>query len=187
MKEPTMLYRVNPIASRAWCALALCSLTLVAAPQARAASADANASATVIRPIAITADNASPLSFGNIVAGGGGTVVIDAAASPTPVLTGVTRPGTQVGTISAAKFDVSGEGGFTYAITLPAAARTLTSGSDTMSVASFTSSVGATGTLSGSLGSAGTQSFYVGGTLTVVSAQAAGTYVGTVPVSVDYN
>ncbi len=46
---------------------------------------------------------------------------------------------------------------------------------------------GAPGTLDSTAGNAGTQSFYVGGTLHVGSNQAPGAYTGTFSVTVAYN
>jgi len=61
----------------------------------------------------------------------------------------------------------------------------ITSGSNTMTVNTFTSSPATTGTLS----SGGTQDLKVGATLNVSAAQAAGTYTNStaVPVTVNYN
>ena len=154
------------------------------------ATATGNATATVVRPITLA--NATDLAFGNVVPSGAlGTLVV-AASSGTPTQTpsgGVSQPGTQVGTITAAKFNVGGEGGFLYTITLPSSASTISDGaSHTMSVDTFTSDIVVTaGALSGAIGSAGTQSFYVGGTLHVAANQVAGNYTGTFSVTVAYN
>ena len=147
----------------------------------------ANATATVVRPI--TVSSSTDLAFGNVVPSGSiGTLTVAASATPAPVAAGgVTQPGTQAGTITAAVFDVAGEGSLTYSITLPGAAATINGPSAaTMTVDTFTSSI-ASGTLSGSLGSAGTQSFYVGGKLHVGINQTAGNYTGTFSVTVAYN
>lgn len=142
-----------------------------------AASAGANATATVITPIAIS--NTADLAFGNFAASTGGTVVIDAAGSRTK--TGaVVLSAANAG--AAASFDVTGQADATYAISLPSSA-TITSGANNMTVDTFTSSPSATGTLS----AGGAQTVSVGATLTVASAQATGDYTGTFSVSVEYN
>ena len=153
------------------------------------ATTSANATATVVRPITI--GSTVDLQFGNIVAGAGGTLALSAASPPVPTITGgVTQPGTQTGTVAAAVFNVGGEGGMAYSITLPSSAATLTgSVSGTMTVDTFTTSAvsGTLGTLSSTLGSAGTQSFYVGGVLHVGANQNPGNYSGTFTVTVAYN
>jgi len=151
------------------------------------ATGTANATATVVRPITIS--SSVDLAFGNVVPGAAvGTLTLTAASSTVATAAGgVTQPGTQVGTVTAAKFDVAGEGSLTYSITLPAAAATISdTASHNMTVDTWTSDI-ASGTLSGSLGSAGTQSFYVGGKLHVGANQAAGNYTGTFSVTVAYN
>ena len=144
---------------------------------AYAAAATANATATVIAPIAIS--KTADLAFGKFAASTGGTVVMAPAgtrtATGTVVLSTVT-PG------AAASFDVAGDNNATYAITLPASA-TISSGTNTMTVGTFTSTPSATGTLSAS----GTETVTVGGTLTVASAQVAGAYTGTFDMTVEYN
>jgi hypothetical protein len=147
-------------------------------------SGTATSTATIVTPIAIT--KTADMNFGNIaVTATGGTVVLPAATS-SPVRTttgGVTLPAT-TGTVTSAAFSVTGSNSYTYAITLPSTAVTLTSGSNTMSAATFTSSVGATSALS----SSGSDAFAVGATLTVAANQAAGTYLsGNFTVTVNYN
>ena len=147
------------------------------------ATASATASATIVTPISIvkTAD----LHFGNVAvaASTNGTVVM-APAGTRSATGGVTLPAT-AGSPVAAAFTVSGQANYTYAITLPSASLTLTSGSASMTAGTFTSAPATTGTLSGS----GTQTLSVGATLNVAAAQAAGTYTtGTAfAVTVNYN
>ena len=89
------------------------------------------------------------------------------------------------GTITAAKFTVTGQGNYTYAITLPAAATSLTHNADpAMTVDTWTSTPSPTGTLS-----SGTQDLYIGGTLHVAGSQPAGVYTSATPftVTVNYN
>lgn len=155
------------------------------------ATGTANATATIIRPI--TVSSSADLAFGNVVPGASAGSLVIAATSGTPTQTpagGVTQPGTQRGTITAAKFDVAGEGALTYTITLPAGAATITDGTNNMTVDTWTSSIATTagaGLLSGTSGNAGTQTFYVGGKLNVGANQAAANYTGTFSVTVAYN
>lgn len=145
---------------------------------AYAATATGNATATVIAPITIT--NTADLAFGKFAASTGGTVVMAPAGTRTAtgaVVLSTVTPG------AAASFDVAGDNDATYAITLPGAASTISSGVNTMSVDTFTSTPSATGTLSAT----GAQTVTVGGTLTVASAQVAGAYTGTFDVTVEYN
>lgn len=145
-------------------------------------SATATATATIVTPIAIA--NAGNMNFGNIaVSSAPGTVVLAPAGTRT-VTGGVTLPVT-AGTVSQAIFNVTGTPAYTYAITLPSAATTVTSGTNTMTVTTFSSTPNATGTLSGT----GTEVLNVGATLNVAANQASGTYVSGTPftVTVNYN
>lgn len=148
------------------------------------ATATATATATIVTPISISSD--VNMNFGNIAvkASSGGTVILSEADGSRNKTGDVTLPA-NVGTVTRAHFDVSGQPNYTYAITLPSSVvLTRASGSETMTANAFTSSVGATSTLSG----AGTESFYVGATLTVDAGQAAGTYTSeNFDVTVNYN
>jgi spore coat protein U-like protein len=171
--------------------LVLVTLSLVATASGAwaqsSATGTANATATVIRPITLA--SAGDLVFGNVVASvAGGTLLLTAASPAVPTATGITQPGTQT-TVAAAVFNVGGEGAFTYSI-LPIAGVSISDGAlHTMTVDTFTTSAvsGVLGTLSGTAGGSGTQSFYVGGTLHVGSNQVAGNYTGTFSVTVAYN
>jgi hypothetical protein len=162
--------------------LALAAVALLfAANSFGQASATANATATIVAPIAIA--NTSALAFGNVAVSATnlGTVTVATDGSRSALL-GVTLP-VVAGTVSAAAFTVTGEGTSTYAITLPVAAVTLTgSGGGTMTVDTFTSNPSGTGTLA-----AGTQNIAVGGTLHVGAAQTPGNYTGSFTVTVNYN
>ena len=146
------------------------------------ATASATASATIITPIAIT--KTVDMNFGTaaVQAGTGGTVVLTPAGSRTKT-GGVSLPSV-TGTVTAASFNVTGEGTSTYSITLPSSPVTITSGINTMTVSTFTSTPTPTGTLT-----AGAQTLLVGATLNVSAAQAPGTYIsGTAfDVTVNYN
>jgi hypothetical protein len=145
-------------------------------------SATATATATIVGPIGIT--NTANMNFGNVaVSNVAGTVVMTPAAVRS-VTGGCTLPAV-TGTVAAGAFNVTGAAAYTYAITLPAAATTITSGGNTMTVNTWTSNPSGTGTLS----AGGSQALTVGATLNVGASQAAGTYVSGTPftVTVNYN
>jgi hypothetical protein len=148
------------------------------------ATATATATATIVTPISIVKD--VDMNFGNIAvaAGSGGTVILAPAGTRTTGGTGITLP-VVTGTVTAASFTVTGNNSYTYAITLPSSAVTLTGPSAaTMDATAFTSTPSGTGTLSGG----GTQNLLVGATLTVAAAQLAGVYTsGNFNVTVNYN
>ncbi len=144
-------------------------------------TASATAAGTIITPIAIS--QSVDMNFGNVAPSGtAGTVVLSTAAVRTET-GGVTLPAT-TGTVAAAEFDVTGEGVYTYAITLPAGDHTISSGGDNMTVNTFTSDPAGTGALT-----AGAQTILVGATLNVGINQASGSYIsGTgFDVTVNYN
>ena len=147
-------------------------------------SATATASATIVAPITI--NKTVDMNFGNVAVGAVAGTVVLTPASVRSTTGGTTLPAV-TGTVSAASFTVGGEPNFTYSITLPAAATTISSGANNMTVDTWTSNptVVAGGTLSG----AGTQTLLVGGTLNVNASQAAGSYTSAIPftVTVNYN
>lgn len=168
--------------------IAVSALALSAAAFAtdsHAAQATATGSGTVITPIAIT--KAADLSFGEFAQGAGGTVTVSTSGARTSA-------GVIISTASAttaAKFDVTGQADTTYSIDIVPDASLSDGAANTMALATFSDLTGgdttggnvATGTLSGT----GTQSIYVGGTLTVGPTQVAGTYSGNIVVTVEYN
>ena len=145
-------------------------------------TASAIATANIITPISIAKN--TDMAFGNLAvqAATGGTVVL-APAGTRSRTSGVTLPAT-TGTVSAASFTVTGNGSYTYSITLPTTVTlTHSGGVQTMDATSFTSTPSGTGTLS-----SGTQNISVGATLTVAAAQLAGVYTsGNFDVTVNYN
>jgi len=150
----------------------------IASAQSNSANVDASASATVISPIAVT--NPVGLNFGQIVAGSGAGTVVLTAAGVRSIGTGTTELGNS-GSVAAAGFSVTGNADSTYSISVEAGPVDITSGSDTMTVGSFTRSK-TTGTLT-----SGADTFTVGGTLGVAAAQPVGAYSGTFNVVVTYN
>lgn len=146
-------------------------------------TANAPASATIITPITLT--KTVNMNFGNVAVNASAGTVILVPAGTRSATGGVTLP-VVAGTVTAATFTVAGEGTSTYSITLPTDPLTITraSGSETMTVGTFTSTPSVTGTLSG-----GAQTITVGATLNVAGSQVAGNYtnVAGFAVTVNYN
>ncbi|MEI6277147.1 MAG: DUF4402 domain-containing protein [Prolixibacteraceae bacterium] len=148
-------------------------------------SKTANASATIVTPIGLT--KTIDMNFGNVaVSASGGTVILPSTGGSRTTSGGVTLPAT-AGTVTMASFTVTGTGGYSYAITLPSAALTVTDpiSLSTMTVETFESTPSATGVLNG----AGSQILNVGATLNVAANQTAGVYTSATPftVTVNYN
>jgi hypothetical protein len=143
-------------------------------------TASTSADAEIVQSISVTSDQ-SHLNFGKIAAPvqDAGTVsVVDASgtlqsSTPNLIVTGSTG--------SAAKFNVSGAIGLAYTPSLASSQITLVNGGNSM--LADLSIIGNATNLNGS----GQDSFEVIGDLHVGIAQAAGTYQGTVNVSVQYN
>jgi hypothetical protein len=155
--------------------------SMLVAPAAMAASSTSNATANVITAISI--NKTIDLDFGALAPSTtGGSVLINATSGVRTSSGGVTLSSIDAG--NRASFNVAGDSSATYAITLPATNVTLTrsGGTETMSVTNFASNPSGTGQLT-----AGQQVLYVGATLNVGANQAAGSYIGTFDVSVDYN
>jgi hypothetical protein len=128
------------------------------------------------------------MAFGTIVrpTSGAGTVVVTAEASTTRSTTGgaVALAST---TATSAKFTLDGEGGQLVSVTIPADFD-MTSGANTLKVTtSHDLTDAASVLLSGSLGSAGTKVFYVGGSIPIANNTATGAYTGSFTVSASYN
>ena len=148
-------------------------------------TASATATATVVTPITIT--RTIDMNFGNLYVStlSGGTVVL--APNSTRTVTGGVGLPAVAGTVTAASFTITGTTAATYAITLPAGATTITHTTlplNTMTVTTWTSNPGGTGTLTG-----GSEILTVGATLNVAAGQVTGTYVSGTPfdVTVNYN
>jgi hypothetical protein len=172
----------------------LAGALLLAAPavfaQSSATASSVPASARIYVPITVSLTNGG-MSFGDIFASAaGGDVTLD-PQNNTRTTTGPTTATT--GSVSSAAFKVTGKRNATYAITLPAdGSVTLTGAGTAMPVNQFTASVegaAATGTATGLLPNAAnaTQTFTVGGTLTLAANQTDGDYTGIFNVTVAYN
>jgi hypothetical protein len=168
--------------------LAVMALALFGAGSVMAAtSATATSTGVVVTPISVT--KSADMSFGDIAGGAtAGTVTLTPGGNRT-VSGGAVAAG---GTPAAAKFDVTGSGTLAYAIDYTGTAATLTAnaGADSMAFAAIsdtTASAKTSGTVATGALTAGAQSIYVGGVLTVGVNQNAGTYTGNIAVAVNYN
>lgn len=144
-------------------------------------SADVNASATVVRTLAVT--STTELSFGTFAAGSTSGTVTMSAIGNRSFSGGVTLVAANPG--SQATVNLGGTPGTAYSVSLPSSVQlNAATGSATMSLATFTTTiVGPQATLNTS----GTGSFGIGGTLTVNANQPIGTYSGSFTVTLNYN
>jgi len=147
------------------------------------------AGAKIIVPMTIT--QVTPLHFGtvNTLTGVAGTVLLP-SNSITRVATGVaTSPVAPAAT--NASYTVTGTLSSTYSLTLPATTNVTSAVAEsvpmtiTLMTARFNGA--AADAITSTLSTDGTDSFTLGGTLTVAASQKAGIYTGTFAVTVDYN
>ena len=154
----------------------------------QSASDSGSASVTVIRPISV-AKNAD-LAFGTLVRGNGTATVSTAGARN--VTGGVQALAST--TPANAQFTISGEGGQSITVTIPA---TITlnnttsgaTGSLTVDTSNDLSGAAASQVLSGALGQGANGSLVVkvGGTVTLTDATNTGVYSGSFTVAANYN
>ncbi|MEW6372070.1 MAG: DUF4402 domain-containing protein [Pseudomonadota bacterium] len=162
---------------------AVLALAIAGAGSAQAATANATSTSTVVAPINIS--KTADLSFGSFAAGAAPGSVTVSPNNTRGVSGGVIAMG---GTATAAQFNVTGEAGSGYVVTLGGSTE-LTSGGNTMPftpVSDFTASSITTGNVTTSTLTGGAQTIYVGGVLSVAANQAAGEYTGTVTATVEY-
>lgn len=150
------------------------------------ATATANISAQIIRPIEIS--KTADMNFGNIISSTEEGTVVLSTDNSTTVTGGAFRPNATLGTITSAVFETTGFANAVYAITLPSGNSVKISNGGTgsaneMFVNTFLSSPSENGIL----GTDGKQSFNVGATLIVKADQATGVYTGTFDAKVNYN
>ena len=146
----------------------------------------ATATATIITPIAITKE--VDMNFGDISTNGSNGTVILTPAGERSATGGASFSAATPGTITSAKFTVTGTALYGYSISIPTTIILKhTDGSTTMEVTAISNSIGDPGT-AGTL-TGGTQDIFVGGTLNLVGAQLAGVYTNTadLKVTVNYN
>ncbi|WP_010229520.1 DUF4402 domain-containing protein [Gillisia marina] len=155
--------------------LILCFSTSILAQ----ATASFNASVTIIQPIGIT--TTSDLKFANVDAKNGGDVTL--SPNSTRSTSGEVELA-EGGAVSAASFEITGEPGYTYSVTLPGDNYVLSNGSETMEINNFTSDFNSENALA-----VGSQTINVGATLKVNPNQTPGNYVnqGGFNVTVNYN
>ena len=168
--------------------------TLNVSAQSGATVSATGASADLL--VAMTLTENSSLSFGSslLTDALGGTVVLP-SNSTTRVYTGGTATSAATPAPTNASYSVTGTGLETYALVLPTTTTvthtSISTGTDpytmdiTLMKARF-NGAGADAIIS-TLSAGGTDSFTLGGTLTVQASQVGGKYTGTFQVSVDYN
>ncbi len=144
----------------------------------------ATATATIVSPLSIA--NTVDMNFGNVAVGGSSGTVVLTPAGVRSTTGGCALP-TVTGTVTAATFNIGGEPGTVYTITMPAGATTITSGGNTMTVDSWQSSLAPTASRTLPVG--GTEVLNIGATLNVAANQPTGTYISGTPftVSINYN
>ena len=153
--------------------------------QITATDGAAHAFATIIRPITLASED--DLEFGIITAStDGGTVTVPPTGTVTT--SGVTLYDDSQ---QPASYDVSGEAGYTYSITLPASVTLSNNTGATMNVTGFKTNSGTeteepAGSTGNSFDANGDATFYVGATLNIGAAQTSGEYTGTFSVTVAY-
>ena len=178
----TKNFRITPSAVR----LALLALAVAGTGGAIAATTNATATGTVDAPLQIA--KSADLVFGNFAASASSGSVTITPAGARSVAGGVTAINGVATT--AAKFDVTGQSGFGYSISLVGGTLSANGGANTMTftpVGDLTASSITSSTLSASTLTGGAQSIFVGGVLSVGANQAAGDYAGIVTATVDYN
>lgn len=144
------------------------------------ASASGSATSIVIAPLAITHDTGAVLSFGTILANGGGTLTLTTGN----VLSGLGAAASfRSSPTSVDSFSVSGEPSRAITITAPTSITlTRSGGTETMSISNITGTTGPA-----TLSTSGSYSFKVAGTLNVGNGQLHGSYSGTYTVTATYN
>lgn len=143
------------------------------------ATASFTASVTIIQPIGIT--TTSNMNFANLDAKSGGEVIL--SPDNTRITTGSVELANDAA-VSAASFEVTGEDGFAFSISLPGNDFVLSNGSENMIIKDFTSSLAEGGSLAG-----GSKIVRVGATLKVNQNQTPGEYNSdtSMNVTVNYN
>ena len=166
-----------------YAAAGMAMASLGVASTANAATSDtADVTAEILTALSVAVDPAdNTLDFGQIAPRGSAATIVVApdgtmtGGCPTAVIC--------AGSINAPSFDVVGNPNALVYVTFTNASETLSNGTDSMTVDTFTTDGGGQLTLDGS----GDGSFTVGGSLAVAASQAAGVYTGTLEVNVAYN
>jgi len=152
-----------------------------------------SAGAKLIVPMTLT--ETAPLHFGTMVVAAtavAGTCLLPSNSTTRQFSGGVTA--TTIAPVATnAAYDVTGTMNVTYALVLPSTITVTetTASSATMTIsllkARFTNGAPVADAITSTLSGTGTDSFTLGGTLTIKTAQLPGIYHGTFDVSVDYN
>ena len=166
-----------------YAAAGMAMASLGVASTANAATSDtADVTAEILTALSVAVDPAdNTLDFGQIAPGASAATIVVApdgtmtGGCPTAVIC--------AGSTNAPSFDVVGNPNALVYVTFTNASETLSNGTDSMTVDTFTTDGGGQLTLDGS----GDGSFTVGGSLAVAASQAAGVYTGTLEVNVAYN
>ncbi|MFA5973731.1 MAG: DUF4402 domain-containing protein [Lentimicrobiaceae bacterium] len=157
-------------------------------------SATENTAAGAVLIVAMGLTETAPLHFGSMVLTSalGGTCLLPSNSTTRDFTGGVATSAANPVATNAA-YNVTGTGLETYALTLPASTTvthtSIASGVYMMAITSMTARFNGAGSdaVTSALVAAGTDSFTVGGTLTIQAAQVGGIYAGTFDVTVDYN
>jgi hypothetical protein len=157
--------------------------SLGVASTANAATSDtADVTAEILTALSVAVDPTdNTLDFGQIAPGASAVTIV---VAPDGTMTGGC-PAAVIcaGSTNAPSFDVVGNPNALVYVTFTNASETLSNGTDSMTVDTFTTDGSGQLTLDGS----GDGSFTVGGSLGVAASQAAGVYTGTLEVNVAYN
>jgi hypothetical protein len=169
--------------------IALALATMHAPSMAQTVNTDsksATGTITIYQPLTLTKND--DLVFGRVVrpsTGTGHAIIAASSGAQTSGTGGAVALDTS--TTKPAKFTIDGEGGSSVNVSIPSAFNMTGPGTAIAVATSHDLATPAATLLSGSLGSAGTKTFYVGGDATIPNGQASGDYTGTFQVSVTYN
>ena len=156
--------------------IAVTAIAALVAIPSYAADVSSSAGADIIAPLQIT--NSAALYFGTIAPS------LTTADQVVVTSSGTRSCGSELTCVTAdhtaAGFSVTGEADYVYNITLPTSISISNGGGGSMTVDTFTGSK-ASGTLV-----SGSDTFNVGGTLSVTANQPTGEYTGTFSVTVEY-
>lgn len=178
--------KFNHMKSGGIIALALATLHAPSMAQVNTDSETATGTITILQPLTLTKND--DLVFGRVVrptSGDGHAIIAASAGAQTSGTGGAVALDTS--STKPAKFTIDGEGGASVNVTIPPSFNMTGPGTAIAVQTSHDLTTPAATLLSGSLGSAGSKAFYVGGDATIPSGQASGNYSGTFSVTVTYN
>lgn len=157
-------------------------------------SASETTDAGAVLIVAMTITETAPLHFGsNVLTNTSGGTVVLPSNSTTRSYSGGVAASAATPTATNAAYNVTGTGLETYALTLPTTTTvthtSVGTGVNTMDITSMTARFNGavSDAVTSTLAADGTDSFTLGGTLTVNANQVGGVYAGTFNVSIDYN